>query len=175
MTIQEYQKLTGRTSAKLDNTHMDASHYLQGIVGEWFTEVNSHSIKATFIDLKEVGDVFWYLSELANLLNHQLELKPLIEDNRPVHVTYSIGRINELYKKHMVYGNALDMDEYANHLNNIAFVLSMLTDPGDISERKSEDCPKLMECFDMNINKLKTRYPEKFSTEDALSRKDKQD
>jgi len=74
------------------------------------------------------------------------------------------GEVADALKKHLVYGQPLDstniVEECGDKLWYIALALSAC------------DCT-LEECMEANINKLKIRYPEKFTEQCAISRADK--
>ena len=167
MNLQEYQKLTTRTRAKLENKHLDVCHMILGMTGEWLTELDvSYGSEEWY---EEHGDLMWYVSELANLFDIKLQILQLPYEKYEVDITESIGKIAEAYKKHMAYGKPLNMSFIESHLNNIVWcVYDSVT---EIEDGVNEEL--FYNCLAENIAKLQERYPEKFTEEDALSRKDK--
>ena len=71
------------------------------------------------------------------------------------------GEANDIVKKHLAQGHELDKEHLAKELGDIAWYLA---------ETAYAIGYPLEEIFQMNIDKLKKRYPEGFSTERSLSR-----
>ena len=75
------------------------------------------------------------------------------------------GEVADLVKKHRFQGHDLDLDHVAKELGDIAWYLAV----GAYSI--GYDLEKIMQ---MNVDKLKARYPDGFSTDRSLHR-DKND
>lgn len=71
------------------------------------------------------------------------------------------GEAIDIVKKHLAQGHELDKEHLAKELGDIAWYLA---------ETAYAIGYPLEEIFQMNIDKLKKRYPEGFSTERSLSR-----
>ena len=71
------------------------------------------------------------------------------------------GEAIDIVKKHLAQGHELDKEHLAKELGDIAQYLA---------ETAYAIGYPLEEIFQMNIDKLKKRYPEGFSTERSLSR-----
>ena len=75
------------------------------------------------------------------------------------------GEVADLVKKHLFQGHDLDFDHIAKELGDIAWYLAV----GAYSI-----CYDLETILQMNVDKLKARYPDGFSTDRSLHR-DKND
>ena len=74
------------------------------------------------------------------------------------------GEIGDAIKTHFIYGQDLDRSNIVEECGDLMWYIAlMLTACGYSME----------ECMRSNIYKLKLRYPEKFTEQDALERKDK--
>lgn len=73
------------------------------------------------------------------------------------------GEVIDLVKKHLAHGVELDKNKLAKELGDVAWYLAEAAFALDMT---------LEEIFQMNIDKLKKRYPEGFSTEDSILRRD---
>lgn len=73
------------------------------------------------------------------------------------------GEAIDIVKKHLAQGHELDKEKLAKELGDIAWYLAETAYALDL---------KLEDVLQMNIDKLKKRFPEGFSTEASLARKD---
>lgn len=71
------------------------------------------------------------------------------------------GEAIDIVKKHLAQGHELDRDALIDELGDIAWYLA--------ESAHALDCT-LSEVLSRNINKLRQRYPEGFSTEQSLRR-----
>ena len=71
------------------------------------------------------------------------------------------GECIDLVKKHLAQGHELDKQKLAKELGDVAWYLA---------ETATSIGYPLEDIFQMNIDKLKKRYPEGFSTENSLNR-----
>ncbi len=75
-----------------------------------------------------------------------------------------VGEVLDTLKKHLFYGQDLDMDNYIEELGDLGWYLALgMYHSGEFAE----------DIFKQNIEKLKARYPEKFSEKLAQERLDK--
>lgn len=80
-------------------------------------------------------------------------------------ISSEAGEIGDCLKKYFIYGQYLDADNLVEECGDILwYVALMLTSCGVTLE----------ECMTDNIEKLRIRYPEKFTEELAAKRLDKQ-
>lgn len=73
------------------------------------------------------------------------------------------GEAIDLVKKHLAQGHELDKACLAKELGDIAWYLAETATALDYD---------LSDILQMNLDKLKSRYPEGFSTEKSINRKD---
>lgn len=76
-------------------------------------------------------------------------------------LTTEIGELTDLFKKHYAYGRALDIHSVGEELADTMWYICNLCTLMNIN---------LNHELAKNIAKLKIRYPEKFTEEDALNR-----
>lgn len=74
------------------------------------------------------------------------------------------GELADALKKHLIYGQPLDIKNVKEELGDKLWYISIACDACMTT---------LEEVMEANINKLKIRYPEKFTEKDAAERKDK--
>lgn len=75
------------------------------------------------------------------------------------------GEVVDLLKKYIIYGKELERDKLVEELGDLLFYLDALVD--DIGSSWDEIREK-------NYNKLSTRYPEGYSDEAAIKRRDQE-
>lgn len=79
-------------------------------------------------------------------------------------VSSESGELADAIKKFIIYGKELDIENIKEEYGDLLWYINIgLTSIGYTME----------ECMQANIDKLKLRYPEKFTEKDALERKDK--
>jgi len=76
-------------------------------------------------------------------------------------ISTEAGELLDAYKKHFAYGKNLDIVNVGEEIADIMWYIS------NLCRMKGIDLEEMME---RNINKLKARYPDKFSQEKALNR-----
>ena len=76
-------------------------------------------------------------------------------------VVTEAGEIADVLKKHLIYGKTLDKVNLKEELGDVAWYVALLIRRLETSFEK---------IFDVNIEKLYVRYPEKFTEEAALIR-----
>lgn len=72
-----------------------------------------------------------------------------------------VAEIADVYKKHIAYKKELDLVNVKEELGDVLWYIANLCNFYGWD---------LRDILDTNINKLKIRYPEKFTTENALNR-----
>ena len=73
------------------------------------------------------------------------------------------GEAIDIVKKHLFHGHELNKEELIKELGDVAWYLAEAAYALDID---------LETILKLNIEKLKKRYPEGFSTKDSINRKD---
>lgn len=159
MQLSEYQKLTSRTNTDLGSKAINAAHCVLGIVGEWdefidecFSGQNREKV------CLEGGDVCWYISELANIFNIELDW---MYGEQPFETLQAM--VAESIKKFLAYQKPV---------NEEILKFNLIGMTGNIRYRLNEFSIPLEDCLAMNIDKLQKRFPEKFSADLALAKGD---
>lgn len=158
MTIQEYQKLASRTCAQLGGD-LDRQHMILGVIseiGELADAYKKHMAYGKELDrvnvLEEVIDACWYVANWATFINKEL--------TDPKEVSYIPTPDPEIADYIFYLSTTLDFTAPQYMLNQLyTFCLAE-----DISEEE------FYQALENNINKLKVRYPDKFTQENALNR-----
>jgi len=73
------------------------------------------------------------------------------------------GEAIDLVKKHMMHGHDFDREKFAKELGDIAWYLAEAATAIDMN---------LEDILQMNIDKLKKRYPDGFNSENSIHRKE---
>ena len=73
------------------------------------------------------------------------------------------GEVIDIVKKHLAQGHELDKEKIIKELGDVAWYMAEIATVLDV---------ELEDVFVQNIEKLKKRYPEGFSTEKSVNRKE---
>ena len=95
-------------------------------------------------------------------LNPELEQKDVLI-NGVMGLCGESGEVIDLVKKHLAQGHELDTEKMAKELGDVAWYLA---------ETATAIGYPLEDIFQMNIDKLKKRYPEGFSIEKSVNREE---
>ena len=160
MNTKQYQQQAKRTCASLGSKELDLAHMALGINTE-VVELEEAIEKDDLVNIKEeIGDLFFYVANAFTFLNVEMpNMSYLIPTEKNyIRELYKItANFQDTVKKHIAYGKKLDN----NALTEIQFaVMELIT-------YYNFDGSKIL---DKNIEKLKSRFPEKFTTEKALNR-----
>lgn len=149
MTFKEYMDQASRTMASLDSKQLDNLHLIMGIIDEEIEFIDKPSIT-------EYGDIWWYLINYCRL--NEIEVKA---------VDYGISHNQCLmdmlgsHKKELAYGKEIDWNLMTKTIQNYIFYLLNLAEKYDIN---------VSEALEVNIKKLKVRFPDKFDAELAINK-----
>lgn len=162
MTIKEYQEQAFRTCASLGDLRLDLSHMTLGLMSELIEfkratdEVNER---------EELADIMWYIANYCNLRGYNLDFlaeqslqMSSAETDFYIKLTLHISSLSDLVKKYVAYGKEIDAMlemEFVGALAKLILDYPMFNSKRDLQN---------------NIDKLKVRYPEKFTTENAINR-----
>lgn len=101
-------------------------------------------------------DSYPYLEHSIDIQRHILHAQ--------LGLTTELGEITDTLKKHFIYKQPLDIGNLEEEIGDVMWYLALLTNALELS---------LSICMERNIDKLKVRYPEKFTTDLAKERLDK--
>lgn len=172
MTLQEYQKQCNRTCPSLgqgDKGKLDLCHMVLGINSE--VEELERAVQANeYINIgEEIADQFWYIGNYCTIRNFSLETlfnSPLVQQStgmsfrRNVAFLYAtVAKMQDNVKKFIAYDKPMKEEEIV--IQKILWALN------DICTECNLDLPTIL---NNNIEKLKVRFPEKFTKELAINR-----
>lgn len=159
MNIKEYQKETQRTCPDLGNKELNILHMDLGIateIGEVLDIFKKNIAYNKELDLvhigEEIADICWYITNKARLEGitlDEIEAWNLAKYQKEVDSLSNICSI-------LIY-----FVMYIHDYNKFLGILKAITNHFEL------DFDKLL---DNNIAKLKVRYPDKFTNEQALNR-----
>ncbi len=160
MTIQDYQIQAKRTLALLPGD-LNRQHMILGIIseiGELADAYKKHIAYGKELDdvnlREEIGDLCFYAANYANIESKQLKEPSIINIDYDEH-----GNIS--YEAADLILEAIWQLDFSNpqKIFNLVYSLNEFLCLGDLSD-----------ILQNNIDKLKVRYPEKFTEENALNR-----
>ncbi len=103
-----------------------------------------------------------YQTLAMTTLNKDLTKKEILV-NSVMGLNGEAGEVIDIVKKHLFHGHELNKEELIKELGDVAWYLAEAAYALDID---------LETILKLNIEKLKKRYPEGFSTKDSINRKD---
>lgn len=166
MRCHEYQKLALRTlpakeSATLDHRQIQLVHAIFGISGEIGEIIQDLEDRANVI--QEVGDILWYVAIALDAIDFDFEDLEYTVDVSHTYddLTIQTSIAVDIVKRHIFYKSEFNFEKF---LLAIGGIMSALY---GIAEEYRFNLEKAME---LNIAKLKSRYPEKFLESLALTR-----
>lgn len=168
LTLQEYQQLAQRTCPSLGDYKLDLCHMVLGIVSEEDELLRAFDAEDDVNALEEAIDKNWYLSNYCTMREYDLET---VFDKARTHV-YDIfedetngmfvsNAFADIIKKHIAYGKEIDRVQEFEMLVKLAKSVLLVVE--ELDSDLERDLYK-------NIEKLKVRFPDSFSTEKALNR-----
>ncbi|MEK5331997.1 hypothetical protein [Lysinibacillus sp. FSL W8-0992] len=172
MNLNNFQELSKRTMPLegMPKNHIHLEHgltnYALGLIGECVEVLSAANDREAI--LKELGDVSHYAFGILTFLGETYE--PLtnytVEGTKGSIINKIIilsGEISEQVKKFMFHRHELNSSKVVLALKMLIQNLVVLAEMYDSS---------LERICEMNIDKLKMRYPDKFNVEDSKKRVD---
>lgn len=161
MNLETYQKDAHRTCASLGSLKLDLSHMVLGIHSEYNEYIDALNNRDFINVSEELADMVWYLANYCTFRVYDLsafqDAEISVSDNLP----YLTAQLQDLVKKFVAYNKAIDQLE---EKRLIAELLKSIQKQFDVHQLS------MSQSLQNNINKLKVRYPEKFSQENAITR-----
>ena len=171
MNWSEYLELSEKTLSTQFHCEDREQRLLHAVIGV-LTEVEElldNHIGAEQDDtnrLEEVGDVCWYLAIIGREMD--LDYTQLIvktKNDNPMKLVLKIVKntckLLDMMKKKLYYNKPIDENLFKTITHLVMLDVSDYMNTYDIDIEKS---------FDVNIDKLKARYGDKFSSEKAINR-----
>ena len=168
MNLNEFQELSKRTMpyngepANQVEFESMLGNYAMGLVGEHFEfSLACHKDDVQEI-YKESGDVLHYCAGLLSCLGEKVDYQTIYEiELNATNLAKALADILEIPKKHIYHRHDLNKKQLVEAVHTIIKMFIESTEKG-----------QLIEIMQMNIDKLKTRYPESFNTADSINRVD---
>lgn len=157
MDFDEYQRLALRTTNDSIPEQYRWANIGMGIAGEC-AELEECTVSRI---IEEAGDVLWYVSDGASLAGIQMSEVVAVADYYYGTLTVSGGNACDYLKKVAFHGHELNSKQLMLCLSRVLYgVLLVLGVHGiDVST-----------VLEYNVEKLRNRYPEKFSEERSRNR-----
>ena len=168
MEWNEYKVLSEKTLSTEFHCGKQVENLLHGVSGViteleellgWNDEVNKK---------EEVADVFWYIALLDRELNLNLEIpnyeKEIIQLTNQTLIIQSFktsSLLLDFLKKKLFYNKNIDLDVFSKESKNLFETMCTFCKVNNINVKS---------ILDTNIEKLKARYGEKFSSDRAINR-----
>ena len=168
MNLTQFQTLSKRTMPfggepqNQDDFEKMLGNYAMGLVGESLEFAIATQTGDIDEMYKEAGDTLHYCVGLLSCLGEEVDYKTLYEvEMNEKQAAYAMTNILEIPKKHIYHRHELNKEKL---IESVHIIIKGYSD--------STDKETLSEILQRNIDKLKTRYPDKFSVEDSIARVD---
>jgi NTP pyrophosphatase (non-canonical NTP hydrolase) len=159
MKIEQYQIEAKRTCPTLGSDKLDLAHMVLGIFSEFeeFTQaVNNNDM---FNKSEECSDMMWYISNYCTFRFINLDLLWYEKEFNGETFIINVSILQDYVKKYIAYNRNINPEKEEEILKAILYNISKMY--GMIDVEKS---------LQNNIDKLKVRFPDKFSEELANNR-----
>lgn len=167
MNLKTYQEHSKRTCPSLGSDKLDLAHMVLGMCSELSELTDAHRKQDDINISEESADIVWYLSNYCTF--RKLNLDHIIH-NTVCEINegfdYYIYELTDLVKKYIAYNKAIDVTR------EIILIKSIYTGlVNDLVDGSYTKVITIEQALQNNIDKLKIRYPDKFSEENAINRK----
>jgi len=163
LDFEEYQELAQKTMAKMNSYELDMSHMTIGMFSEYY-ELYEAMYKQDIVNIaEEIADIQWYFAGYCTIRGKEMSSfvvdRPWsFEDKR---LSTSISELADLVKKNIIYRKDINEQFENKILMQIQYNLDRYINQFSL---------KTGNILYNNIEKLKVRFPNKFSEEKALNR-----
>jgi NTP pyrophosphatase (non-canonical NTP hydrolase) len=163
-TLKQYQEDAIRTFPD-KGEQINLSHMIMGMVSE-LNEVEDAWDKKDLINVsEEYADIMWYLANYCTIRNIKLSAFTVFPEP-DYNIDYHISKLTDHVKKYIVYNREINrQQELACVINILVTIQNYFHPEVDLGQRITFE-----QALENNINKLKVRYPEKFTEELAINR-----
>lgn len=167
MTLAEYQPLALRTYKYMGSTPADMMHCAVGLVSE-INEIMEAIFNQDKVNIgEEFSDSLWYLANYCSIRNYSLHNIATqefpIRANCPAgeEFVYYASKLSDVAKKAWVYNREIDTTKEIEYLAGCVHYLNLelITNQIDLGLILAN-----------NIDKLKVRYPDKYTDDCANNR-----
>lgn len=156
MNFKEYQEQAKRTCPSLGSDKLDLAHMVLGIFSEY---EEYHNAIDEINKSEECSDINWYIANYCTFRGYDLYnlYDNLKYNNNSFIINVSI--LQDYIKKYIAYNKEIRCDLELDILQGLVYNISKMY--GNIDIKQS---------LQNNIDKLKVRYPEKFTEDLAKNR-----
>lgn len=178
MKINEYRLQTGRTLVDLESMEKNLTHMSFGVITEVGELVDIYKKEIAYgkakdiVNVKEeIGDIMWYISNTLNFLemsDEQFDFQQRMLEVAKQLAEEIISRPD--FTPLLLLANADNFSKSCFKLNEKQIGAQCLIMIDDLKYMCENLGINFEECLDLNIQKLKVRFPEKFTQEQALER-----
>jgi NTP pyrophosphatase (non-canonical NTP hydrolase) len=165
--MANYQKDAQRTCASLGSEKLDLAHMVLGIVSEQEEFLKAVVLEDEVNQREELADMCWYVTNYCtfrgynfqNIVENCMNVQQEEWEQEVSAMDVFVSKLADYVKKYIAYNKPIDRESEENVLRGIIF--SIILENCGFSFDKD---------LERNINKLKLRFPDKFTEYDALNR-----
>lgn len=165
MNPNEYLKLSARTEPPESPTYTPSDRLIHSILGIYTEMDDSNNLTSNENKVEKIGDLMWYWAVIPRMQG-MADIEAVI--NKPVSLNLSLGTMShniaiiaDIAKAWKFYGKSPDWEAVNASWTNIYRYLERALNNANIN---------MSDVLDVNIRKLRTRYPDKFSADAAINR-----
>lgn len=169
MDLKEYQKNAKRTCASLGDYKLDLAHMVLGIVSEQEEYLKALVLEDEVNQREELADICWYVANYCELRGYSFYIILKASEDyfepeedwvkKTSYLDVYTSKLVDYVKKYIAYDKKIDNLKELEALGGILYSITL------------EECYFNFERdLALNIEKLKARFPKKFTTEKALNR-----
>lgn len=162
MKFKEYIELSEKTLSNQFNIDSEKEQkVLHSIIG-MLTEIEELMDIKDDVNLKEeVSDVFWYSAIIYREFDLDFKWEYVKTEKHVLELLKRNLLLLDMFKKKIYYNKEINNDKFIKTFNEMMnFLISFCADNN----------LNIEEIFELNIEKLKKRYGDKFSSESAINR-----
>lgn len=155
MTIAQFQKESKRTCPSLGDK-LDLAHMVLGIFSEFEEYINATD---EVNKSEECSDMMWYIANYCTFKSWDLEVIWKYKKFNNNSFVNNVSLLQDLIKKNLAYSKPINSEKEKEILIGLLYNISKMY--GNINIEQS---------LENNIAKLKIRFPDKFTEENAINR-----
>jgi hypothetical protein len=162
MNLKVYQENAKRTVADLGSLKLNLSHMVMGMCTE-LSELQDAIDNEDKVNIgEELADFQWYLANYNTLRDYTFKSSDLpvyYDDVNDLY--YSVSELQDVVKKFIAYDKEINEKSEKSLLSSLQYMIQGFYNTYKLDQG---------EYLQKNIDKLKERYPGKFTVENAINR-----
>jgi len=164
--LNEYQSLAFRTCKEFTEDYAkNLAHMTLGMCSELEEFVEAIDNQNMVNLSEELSDIYWYIAGYCTFRNYKLQdiynMSLTTEIEKVEDFFLPIYKLSDIAKKAMVYNKEIDIEKEQNYLIWLVKGIDRIASLAQVDTNVG---------LTNNINKLKIRFPEKYSDENAINR-----